>query len=202
MTSTLRLAPILPVAGSVTFLLFWTMTALIAVPDTLPPFVDPGPTVQLVNVRTAQPIRPPSRPTPAKPKLEPTPWTPTPTLEPGEPIGIPYGPGEATPLVAPRPGPVALPSDGDAIPLVRVPPRYPARALSRGVEGRVLIGFGVDRAGRVTDAQVLAAEPEGIFDEAALDAVSQWRYEPRVVNGRPAERRGLRIAIPFRVDGR
>jgi len=37
-----------------------------------------------------------------------------------------------------------------------------------------------------------------VFNEAALSAVRQWRYSPKIVGGRPVAKRGLRIAIPFR----
>ena len=43
--------------------------------------------------------------------------------------------------------------------------------------------------GNVEDAQVRASSPEEVFDDAALRAVRQWRYEPPMVNGQPAAQR-------------
>jgi TonB family protein len=34
--------------------------------------------------------------------------------------------------------------------------------------------------------KVISAQPAGIFDQVAIQAVRQWRYEPPLVNGRPA----------------
>ena len=90
-------------------------------------------------------------------------------------------------------------ADGDAVPMVRVPPQYPERALQRGIEGRVLIEFTISKSGSVKDAKVVAYEPSQIFNKAALKAVKQWKYNPKIVNGKPVEQPGVRIAIPFKL---
>jgi protein TonB len=64
-----------------------------------------------------------------------------------------------------------------------VPPDYPARALDRGTQGWVDIEFTVAADGTTRDAIVRAAEPAGVFDRAALQAVERWRYEPRTIDG-------------------
>ena len=68
-------------------------------------------------------------------------------------------------------------------------PVYPPRALERGTTGWVDIEFTVTRDGSTRDVSVLAAEPMGVFDRAALDSVARWRYEPRVVNGAVVDQR-------------
>jgi TonB family protein len=70
-----------------------------------------------------------------------------------------------------------------------VKPAYPSRALERGISGWVDIEFTVARDGSTRDATVLAAEPAGLFDRAALDSVARWRYEPRVINGAVVDQR-------------
>ncbi|HKK50124.1 MAG TPA: energy transducer TonB, partial [Myxococcota bacterium] len=90
-------------------------------------------------------------------------------------------------------------ADGDAVPMVRVPPQYPERALQRGIEGRVLVEFTISKSGSVKDAKVIAYEPSTIFNKAAVKAVMQWKYNPKIENGKPVEQRGIRIAIPFRL---
>jgi protein TonB len=90
------------------------------------------------------------------------------------------------------------PADGDAVPLVRISPDYPEGALRRGLEGRVLLEFTIGRSGAVENARVIAAEPNSIFNAAALKAVRQWRYNPKIKNGVAVEQPGIRIAIPFR----
>jgi protein TonB len=86
----------------------------------------------------------------------------------------------------------------EVIEIDTTPPRYPERALARGIEGRVLVEFTIAASGNVRDAHVVAAEPSSIFNQSAVEAVSQWRYTPKIVDGNPVERRGMRISIPFR----
>lgn len=196
----LRLFPTALVSGGITFALFWTMTALIAVPDVVPDAPPPFQTVEIVEVRKAQPPLPEPEVRPRHEAPEPPPPVPTRHLQPSEGrLLISHSTPEPNPLVEATP--TLTPVDGDAIPLVRVPPRDPERALARGLEGRVLVGFTIDRAGNVASPEVLAAEPPNVFDRAAIEAVSQWKYNPMIRNGRPMERAGMKIAIPFRLGG-
>ena len=80
-----------------------------------------------------------------------------------------------------------------------VAPEYPARALERGTQGWVDIEFTVNRDGTTRNGVVTAAEPRGVFDRAALQAVSRWRYEPRVVNGSVVEQRVI-ARLRFQVE--
>ena len=91
-------------------------------------------------------------------------------------------------------------ADGDAVPLVRVEPQYPPRTARQGREGRVLVEFTITRSGGVKDARIVAAEPPDLFGQAAIQAVEQWKYAPRIENGRPVEQRGIRTTISFRLD--
>jgi TonB family protein len=70
-----------------------------------------------------------------------------------------------------------------------VAPTYPMKARERGTEGWVDIEFTVNKDGATQDGVVKSAEPAGVFDRAALQAVSRWRYEPRVVNGSAIDQR-------------
>lgn len=70
---------------------------------------------------------------------------------------------------------------------------YPAAARAAGVEGEVTVRYDVTAAGRVARAVVLAAEPPGVFEEAALAAVRSWRFRP------PTNRDGA-AAAPGRVS--
>jgi TonB family protein len=70
-----------------------------------------------------------------------------------------------------------------------VAPTYPVKARQLGTEGWVDIEFTVNRDGTTRDGIVKAAEPKGVFDRTALQAVSRWRYEPRVVNGSAIDQR-------------
>jgi periplasmic protein TonB len=57
-------------------------------------------------------------------------------------------------------------------------PHYPFVAKQRGIEGWVKLTLKIDETGSVIDAKILASEPEDIFEEAAKEAVLQWRNLP------------------------
>jgi len=91
------------------------------------------------------------------------------------------------------------PSDGEEVPLVRIEPRYPPRALSRGIEGWVQLEFTVSETGAVIDPKVIDAEPSSIFNRAALRAVERWKYKPKVVDGVPVPRSGVQVVLTFKI---
>ena len=91
------------------------------------------------------------------------------------------------------------PVDGDTLAIVRVLPRYPSRALSRGIEGWVLLEFAIDELGLAVNPVVIESEPPGIFDRAATSAVQRWKYRPMIEDGRPRMRPGVRQLISFEI---
>ncbi|GGF68834.1 energy transducer TonB [Alteromonas lipolytica] len=91
--------------------------------------------------------------------------------------------------------------DGEYLPIVKVAPVYPRRALQRGIEGFVIVEFTVTKQGAVKDVYVVEANPEGIFEQAAMDAALKFKYKPRVVNGEAAEVSGVQNRITFQIDG-
>ncbi len=132
----------------------------------------------------------------------PTPETPRMAFSAG---GIENNVAQLTPIVDARGAmsrmSMSAGSDRDVIPLVRINPDYPPRALSRGLEG---LGAGAvhdhaDGHGRRTP-KVVNAEPKSIFDDAALKAIARWRYNPqgRRRRGRRARRRADDHSFPTR----
>ncbi len=77
------------------------------------------------------------------------------------------------------------------IPLSRVPPKYPVRAINRHIEGWVKIEFTITTTGKVIDPVVVDAQPADIFDEAALKALRQWVFKQKIVDGQPVEQRAV-----------
>jgi TonB family protein len=67
-----------------------------------------------------------------------------------------------------------------------VQPMYPARALAGKVQGWVELTFTVTEKGIVKEVSVQAASNPGVFDDTAIKAVSQWRYQPVLRDGKPA----------------
>lgn len=93
------------------------------------------------------------------------------------------------------------PSDADVIPLVRIEPTYPERALSRGTEGWVMLEFSISPQGSVQDVVVVDAEPQRVFDSAAKRAVRRWKYRPRIEDGTAVTRQGVQVVLTFRMGG-
>jgi protein TonB len=66
-----------------------------------------------------------------------------------------------------------------------VPAKYPLEAARNGEQGWVDVAFTVEADGSVSGAHVTNAEPRRVFDRAAIDAVSRWRFKPALINGTP-----------------
>jgi len=71
-------------------------------------------------------------------------------------------------------------------PLVRIPADYPLSALAKEIEGWVLVRFTVTETGSVADPEILRSQPPGVFDRSAMRAVLKWKYQPQIVDGKPA----------------
>ncbi len=91
-------------------------------------------------------------------------------------------------------------SDGDLMPIVKVGAVYPAQARDQGIEGYVVVEFRVDADGATRDAQVVEAQPPGVFEAAALRAVGRYKYKPRVEAGVPVAVSGIRNRLTFALD--
>ncbi|MDH3589317.1 MAG: energy transducer TonB [Gammaproteobacteria bacterium] len=87
----------------------------------------------------------------------------------------------------------------DLVPISSARPRYPRSAATRKIEGWVEVIFVVSGEGRVRSVRVLDASPRGIFEDAAVHAMSRWLYAPYYVNGQPIAREATQL-FRFRLD--
>jgi TonB family protein len=69
--------------------------------------------------------------------------------------------------------------------VVNVNPVYPEDAKAAGIEGIVILEIVIGEDGSVIETRVAESVPE--LDQAAIDAVVQWQYEPTLLNGEPVE---------------
>lgn len=193
-----------PMALATTLALLLLMYSLISTDYQAPPQEPPSP-VETVVMPERQPIEPilpepPARPdSPDKaPQAIPEPAART---------------GGGSSLSVTMPGPAANPqgtglklfAGGDLMPLIKVAPEYPRRALARGVEGYVTVSYTVTETGRTANVVVLEAvtkdgEATSIFDRAAVAAAEQFKYEPRVEDGQPVPVYGVRNRFVFELD--
>lgn len=64
-------------------------------------------------------------------------------------------------------------------------PVYPPIAIAAHIEGTVILQATISKTGAIEHLHVLSGHP--MLRQAAIDAVSQWRYRPYVLNGQPVE---------------
>jgi len=81
--------------------------------------------------------------------------------------------------------------------IASVPPVYPAMAKARHVSGGVTIDALIDSNGRVAKMKVLSGPTP--LEQAAMDALRQWKYEPATLDGKAVPMH-LTVTIQFRVQ--
>jgi protein TonB len=147
-----------------------------------------------LNTEDITPEKPP-KPPEVPPEIPPQDMD---SVDPNAPtINIPP-PTVATNIDIGGPGSMNI-AEGDYLPIVRVAPVYPARALSRGIEGYVDMSFTVTTSGTVTDP-IVQFSTSSLFDRAATRAVLKFKYKPRVVDGQPVEVSGVKTRITFKIE--
>lgn len=186
-------------ALGITGLLLLGMTQLIAtdyraLPEPLPPKVAPihmpdiTPTVQRTEpIRKPQDVPPLIKPAPVERNLDPAvvPITFAPPVVGGQKVD---------------PGIMS----SDPLPIYKPAPRYPRRALARGLEGYVVVEFTISKNGSVKNPRVVggydfSGAPTEVFNHSALNAVERFKYRPTVVDGNPVEKHGVRNRITFKM---
>jgi len=91
-------------------------------------------------------------------------------------------------------------SDRDPLPLVRVEPQYPQGAKQRKLEGWVQVRFTISTAGSVKDAAVVKSS-NSVFERSAVQAVTKWKYQPQMREGKPAEAPDQQVVLRFKMEG-
>ena len=89
-------------------------------------------------------------------------------------------------------------TDGEYLPIVRVPPQYPSRAATNGIEGFVVVVFTVTAEGTTKDVRATMSSHK-MFERAAVKAAQKYKYKPRVIDGEPIESPGVRVRIEFQL---
>jgi protein TonB len=157
-------------------------------------------------VPAAPPPAVPVVPKIAAPAARPAPPSPAPAPRPRAAAQQPAAPVAAPPAAAASP---AAPAQTIARPVVTVPPRpvaglskaepvYPALALRRHEEGRVMLRVQVSPEGMPVAVLVLAGSGNASLDEAAAVAVRLWRFTPATSNGVPVAATAD-VPIEFRI---
>ncbi len=138
------------------------------------PKQEPKPVRQLARVNSP-------RPAPVKPKL---PFELNPALpEVSDSLEMPPLSHLAMNVSLPKGLYMASELDAPLTALAKVPPIYPLRASRLGLQGWVKIRFTVTLDGGVENVEIIEADPQGVFENAVINCVSQWRFKPGTVEG-------------------
>lgn len=200
-----RLLLAIVLAAFITLSLFFLMQALIKSGDQTLSEPAEGSVLDFVRLKKEESVEKADR----KPRKPPPPKAPPPQMDqPQMDSPTPNGEGSGIDFTADVGGDISLGNglaldsgDGEYLPIVKVAPVYPRRALSRGIEGFVIVEFTVSKQGSVKDIFVVEATPPDLFNQAAIDAAMKFKYKPRVVNGEAAEVSGVQNRITFQIDG-
>ncbi len=197
----------------VTLALFYLMQALIQNADSALTDDNAGSLVDFVRVKQDQQLETKKR----KPKKPPPPDEPPPDVPPQnfnvavDQAGFSMAGMDASVNIDVGGGGFGI-SDGDYLPIVKVQPQYPRRALSRGMTGWVIVEFTVTAQGFVKDAMAVENcgwiknarkegecmdNPNSVFDKAAIKAALKFKYKPKVIDGNPVETAGVQNKITF-----
>jgi len=101
--------------------------------------------------------------------------------------GVIGGIGTAPPPPKPRPtGPIRVGGNVQAARIInRIQPVYPPLARQTRISGTVRLHAIISKDGTIKELEVVSGHP--LLQQAALDAVRQWRYQPTLLNGEPVE---------------
>jgi TonB family protein len=78
-------------------------------------------------------------------------------------------------------------------------PIYPVSAREQGIEGYVELAYDVAISGEVYNVRVVSADPAGLFEEAAIKAISAWRFAPAREKGALVESKNRVSTIRFKL---
>jgi protein TonB len=91
--------------------------------------------------------------------------------------------------------------EGDYLPIVKVAPIYPQRALLRGIEGYCVVQYTVTRQGTIRDPFIIEDQcTNSLFHRASLQAALKFKYKPRVIDGQAVEVPGVRNRFTYVIE--
>jgi protein TonB len=187
----------------VTMGLFWTMQYMIATADRSLNEAGAGHLLDFVRLKREETIeRRQLKPKKPPPPETPPPQPPTPQLEnlnpSAEKIAIAAVPVETEIEMS---GGFSLGvGEGDYLPIVKVAPIYPQRALSRGTEGFCVVMYTVTRQGTTRDPVVVEDQcTSSLFHRASIQAALKFKYKPRIMDGEAVQVTGVQNRFTYEI---
>jgi protein TonB len=189
---------------AVTAGLFWTMQYLIVTADRELNEGAAGNIVDFVRLKRNEEVqRRQLKPKKPPPPDAPPPQPPTPQLDNLDPnaekIAISAVPVETDIEMS---GGFSLGvGEGDYLPIVKVAPIYPQRALSRGIEGYCVVQYTVTKQGTIRDPFVVESMcTSSLFHRASIQAALKFKYKPRVIDGQAVEVPGVQNKFTYEIQ--
>jgi protein TonB len=194
-----RIAVSIPIGAAVTFALLFAMQLMISTGQDAVTDARNFRVVDMVRVERSEVVetietKPERPPTPPAPPERPTP-------DRGDQFDTLMSVSMSAPAIEATLATAGVGfgiSDGEYLPIVKVAPVYPQRALARRLEGHVVLEFIVTRTGTVKDIVVVDSSAP-IFEQPAIEAAEKFRYKPRVIDGEAVEVAGVRNVITFKM---
>jgi protein TonB len=183
--------------------LFWTMQYLIETADRELNEGSSGNLIDFVRLKRDESIqRRQLKPKKPPPPDTPPPQPPTPQLDNlnpnAEKIAISAAPVETDIEMS---GGFSLGvGEGDYLPIVKVAPIYPQRALSRGIQGYCVVQYTVTKNGTIRDPFVVENQcTSSLFHRASIQAALKFKYKPRVLEGQAVEVPGVQNKFTYEI---
>lgn len=173
------------------------LTMFLVAPPPPPPPPPPAAVVKQVKLQKVITTNKLVAPTVVPKKVEVVKDDPPPSMNAGNDVGVAGGTGGVLGGVlggvAPPPPPkpaapqrIRVGGNVEAAHLVnKVEPQYPPIAQAAHVSGTVILHAVISKGGSIEQLQFVSGPP--LLMKAAMDAVTQWRYQPTVLNGEPVE---------------
>lgn len=187
----------------ITLFLFWFMQFLIDTADGTLDESQRGSLVDFVRIQRDESIeRRQPKPKKPPPPDAPPPQPPTPQLDNLDPtaekIAISQAPVQTDIEMT---GGFSLGvGEGDYLPIVKVAPIYPQRALSRGIEGFCVVEYTVTRQGTIRDPFVVPGQcSSSLFERASIQAALKFKYKPRIMDGQAVEVHGVQNKFTYEI---
>jgi protein TonB len=95
---------------------------------------------------------------------------------------------------------ISMGTESDVLPMLRIPPVYPRNAKLAKIQGFVKMEVVINPDGTVNDITVIEATPPRMFDNAAVSAMKQWKFKPKLINGVAVSQRAQQV-IEFKLEG-
>jgi protein TonB len=91
--------------------------------------------------------------------------------------------------------------EGDYLPIVKVAPIYPQRALSRSIEGYCVVQYVVTKKGTIREPFVVEDQcTSSLFHRASVQAALKFKYKPRVIDGQAIDVPGVQNKFTFEIQ--